>query len=197
MGKLSLPVMIAGILLIQMSCGFPRRGIVSEKDVVNSFRRISYTYQVIDFKMRSPLISLEQTIVKEIMPDQQETYRVYDYLSLTRHSFELEDNFFLIADDQVIKLIPEKKDVEVNSSRVENTKDILTSDSTTVKVVTGYSESSRKIARLSYVLTAEMVAQIKASRRIRYQYYAGPQMISVAVKGKNLRRIKRLIAKKG
>jgi hypothetical protein len=193
MGKRFLTVLILAFLLM----GCMRNRIITEKDLVNSANRISYTYHVVDLKMRSPLISRVQTIVKEVLPDQQVSYKVYDFLTLTRHSFDLEENFFLIADDKVIRLQPDKRDVEINRSRVENTKDLLTSDSTKVTVVTGYTESSNKIARLSYVLTEEMIAQIKTSRRLRYQYYAGPQMISVAVKRKDLKKIKRLIDKRG
>lgn len=196
MGKQSFILLIAVILLMSTGCSLPQR-IVSEKDVVNSSNRISYTYHVTDIKPRSPLIFREQTIVKEIMPDQQVKYKVYDYIALTRHSFDLEDDFFLIADDQVIKLQPDKKDFEISNSRVEDKKEILTSDSTKVTVVTGYTESSRKIARFSYTLTEDMVEQIKASRRVRYQYYAGPQMISMVVKRKDLKKIKRLIEKRG
>ena len=75
----------------------------------------------------------------------------------------------------------------------ENRSDIMTSDSTKVSVVTGYSENNGKITRFSYELSDKIINRIKTSHHLALQYYAGPSMLTVKLKDKNLKKLKELI----
>jgi len=75
----------------------------------------------------------------------------------------------------------------------ENKTDIQTSDSTTVFVTTGFSESNRKITRFSYKIPISTIMEIKKANQISIRYYAGPSMITVKPRKLSIKRIKELI----
>ena len=75
----------------------------------------------------------------------------------------------------------------------ETTSNILTSDSTTVSVITGYSEDNMKITRLSYRIPAATMEKIRSSDNLILRYYSGPSMITVKPRNKSIRKLKQLI----
>jgi hypothetical protein len=169
----------------------------SEEDIVFHAKRHTLTYNRVDRKeirRHSPLLSLEQSIVKETK-DGKTSYTVYDILSLKSNSFNIDKKAFLIADKKAFEMELQKIESDFARSLSEDTKNVLTSDSSTVSVVTGYSEINRKIVRFSYSWSDETLAAIKNADQIRMRYYSGPNMITVTLKRKNLRKIKQLIDK--
>ena len=75
----------------------------------------------------------------------------------------------------------------------ENSTDIQTLDSTTVSVITGYSENNRKITRFSYKIPVSTMMEIKKASKIYFRYYSGPNMITVKPKKISIKKIKELI----
>lgn len=169
--------------------------IVVQDDIVNSSKRLELRYLIRDFNKRSPLLYLEQQLVKEIKSDNKYSIKVYDILTLNSSSFKLEDKVFLIVDKSVYPMALDIIEYDNVKSITSNTKDILTSDSTKVSVVTGYTENNNKITKFSYKLSEELINKIKTSKQVSIRYYAGPSMLTVKLKDKNLRKIKKLIDK--
>lgn len=169
--------------------------IVVQDDIVNSSKRLELRYLIRDFNKRSPLLYLEQQLVKEIESDNKYSIKVYDILTLNSSSFKLEDKVFLIVDKSVYPMALDIIEYDNVKSITSNTKDILTSDSTKVSVVTGYTENNNKITKFSYKLSEELINKIKTSKQVSIRYYAGPSMLTVKLKDKNLRKIKKLIDK--
>jgi hypothetical protein len=192
-------ILFSGLILtlisfIFSSC-FSSSKIVMQNDIVYSTKRIELRYLCRDNNRRSPLLYLEQLIVKEIKSDNEKSIKVYDILALTSSSFKLEDKVFLIVDSDVYPMVIDIIEYENAKSITPNTENILAADSTTVSVVTGYSENNKKITRFSYKLSDEIISKIKTSNHVLFRYYAGPSMLTVKLKDKYLRKFKKLIDK--
>lgn len=185
---------IAGVTLICItfqSC-FTFNRIYSENDVVYSSHRFELKYYVKDRDRRSPLYYFTQSIIKEINPQNEISYYAYDVLSLSASSFKPDEKVFLLIDNEAYPMVIDKMELENVRSISENTGNISTSDSTTVSVITGYSEDNRKITRFRYLIPAAAMARIKESDKFLLRYYSGPSMITVKPKKKSIRMIKQL-----
>ncbi len=190
-------ILISGLMLsvvcfIFSSCFFTPK-ILIEDDIVYSTKRIELNYLCKDKDRRSPLLYLEQSIIKEIKTNKETTIKVYDVLSLTSSGFKLDDKVFMIVDNNVYPMTIDNIEYEQSKSISENSEDIITSDSTSISVVTGYSENSKKITRFSYKLSDEIINKIKNSNQVLFRYYAGPSMMTIKLKDRYLSELKELI----
>ena len=186
---------ILGITLISItfqSCSTSNK-IYSENDIVYSTKRFELKYSVKDRDRRSPLFYFTQSIIKEINPNNEISYTAYDVLSLSSSSFKLEEKVILIIDNEAYPMVIDRIELENVRSISENTSSISTSDSTSVSVVTGYSENNRKITRFKYKIPITTIAEIKESDQLSLRYYSGPSMISVKPKKKSINKFKQLI----
>ncbi len=186
---------LAGIMLIcsvLYGCTTANK-IYAENDIVYSTKRFELRYLVNDRNRRSPLTFFNQTIIKEINKDNEIVYTAYDVLTLNSSSFKPEEKVFLIIDNEAFQMDIEKIELENAKSISENTTDIPTSDSTSVSVVSGYSENDSKIARFCYRIPDTTIAKIKGANQMYLRYYSGPGMITVKPKEKSLKKIKQLI----
>ena len=186
---------ITGILLIYLllqGCSITNR-IYTDNDVVKSTKRFELRYAFKDFDRRSPLFYFTQSLIKEINPENEVTYTAYDVLSLSSSSFKLDERAVFIIGNEVYPMSLERMELENARDISETTSDILTSDSTTVSVITGYSENDRKITRLSYRIPAATMEKIRSSDNLILRYYSGPSMITVKPRNKSIRKLKQLI----
>lgn len=186
---------IPGLMLIYFtfqSCSTFNR-IYQENDVVYSSRRFELKYYVKDRDRRSPLYYFTQSIIKEINQQDEISYYAYDVLSLSGSSFKLDEKVFLLIDNEAYPMSVDKIELENVRSISENTGKLSTSDSTSVSVITGYSEDNRKITRFRYKIPAATMAKIKESDQFTLRYYSGPSMITVRPRKKSIRMIKQLI----
>ena len=167
--------------------------IYSENDVVYSTKRFELKHYVKDRDRRSPLLYFTQSIIKENNSKNEISYTAYDVLTLTSSSFKLEDKVILIIDNVAHPMTIDRIELENVKSISENTTDIMTSDSTTVSVVSGYSENNRKLTRFSYQIPDSTMAKIKSSTQLSYRYYSGPSLITIKPKKRSLQKIKELI----
>ena len=183
---------ITMICTVFQSCSTSNK-IYSENDIVYSTKRFELKYSVKDRDRRSPLFYFTQSIIKEINPNNEISYTAYDVLSLSSSSFKLEDKVILIIDNEAYPMVIDRIELENVRSISENTSSISTSDSTSVSVVTGYSENNRKITRFKYKIPVTTIAKIKESNQLSLRYYSGPSMISVKPKKKSINKLKQLI----
>jgi hypothetical protein len=167
--------------------------IYSENDIVYSTKRFELKYSVKDRDRRSPLFYFKQSIVKEINPQHEISYTVYDVLSLSSSSFNLDEKVILIIDNEAYQMVIDKIELENVRSISENMANISTSDSTSVPVITGYSEDNRKITRFRYKIPVTTMVKIKESGQLFLRYYSGPSMITVKPKKKSIKKLKQLI----
>ena len=183
---------ITMICTVFQSCSTSNK-IYSENDIVYSTKRFELKYSVKDRDRRSPLFYFTQSIIKELNPNNEISYTAYDVLSLSSSSFKLEDKVILIIDNEAYPMVIDRIELENVRSISENTSSISTSDSTSVSVVTGYSENNRKITRFKYKIPVTTIAKIKESNQLSLRYYSGPSMISVKPKKKSINKLKQLI----
>jgi hypothetical protein len=176
-----------------LGCGVTNR-IIEKNDIVYGAKRLELKFVYQWQERRSPITYMEQTVVKEIT-NSGTNYQVFDAVTLKSSSFNLEDKVFLIIDNEVYPMVIERKELEGTRDIDEKKEDIKTSDSTRVSVVTGYSLNNRKITRFSYTLSESVVARIKSADRVSIRYYTGPEMLTVKLRAKRLRKLKKLIGK--
>ena len=134
-----------------------------------------------------------QSIVKEVYQNNNVSYRAYDVLSLTSSSFKFDEKAVLIIDNKPYPMVIDRIELENVKTISENSTDIQTLDSTTVSVITGYSENNRKITRFSYKIPVSTIMEIKKASKIYIRYYSGPNMITVKPKKISIKKIKEFI----
>ena len=174
------------------SCSTANR-IYTEHDIVYSTARFELKYHFRDRDRRSPLYFFTQSIVKEINQGNDVSYNAYDVLSLSGSSFRMDEKVILVIDNKAYPMNVDRMELENVRSISENTADILTADSTSVSVITGYSENNRKITRFRYNIPATVMGIIKESDQIFLRYYSGPSMLTVKPKKNSIKKIKELI----
>ena len=176
------------------SCRIQER-VIEENDIVYGSKRITLTLMYHNMDWRSPLYYMQQSIVKELRANQQASYHIYDVLYLTNSSFKHEDKAFIIVDDEPFPVVIDHKELENTKELIPQKPDVMTSDSTTMSVITGYSENNQKITRFSYALPTEAILKIDQANHVSFRYYAGPSMITVTLQAGQLTKFKQLIHK--
>lgn len=186
---------MTGMLLVAFlfhSCSIYNK-IYSEEDIVYGIKRFELKYYIRDLDRRSPVIYFTQSIVKEISPKNEVSYTAYDVLTLSSSSFKLDDKVILLIDNESFPMKIENLELENVRTTTENTSDILTSDSTKVSVISGYSENNTKISRFSYKIPPDIIAKIRSSEKFSFRYYSGPSMITLQPKPWSIQKFKQLI----
>lgn len=180
------------VCILFHNCSTSNR-IYSRSDIVTSTKRIELKYSVKDHDRRSPLFYFTQSVVKEINPENEVLYTAYDVLSLSASSFRLDEKAYFLIDNEACPVVIDRMELENVRNISEDTENILRSDSTTVTVVTGYSENNRKITRFSYNIPASVISKIRGSEQLALRYYSGPSMITVKPRSKSVKKLKQLI----
>lgn len=185
---------IFSVTFIQGCAAF--MGIRVENDSVKSTRRITarFTHEVAR-ENHSPLVRVNQSIVKELRGSQLDTYTVFDVVTLRGNSFKLSDEVYVIVDDQPFQVKILQHDMETISKIMENKSSILAADSTSVSVVTGYNQYQHHVTRLSYTLDNSVIEKMKFASKVQYRYYAGPDVITIRLRGTKLNSLKMLLNK--
>lgn len=170
------------------------RQITVETDYARSCKRIKTTF-LFGYALErfSPLQRWSQTVVKDLCADSSQTYHIYDILELRSESFLLDSIVCVIADG--ISAVARIERFESGNKRVidENRRDILTADSTKLSVVTSYNYRMYREYKIVYSLSVASAQQIRQSQSVKYQYYAGHDMITIALTDAQLKRFKLLI----
>ena len=185
-------VIVTGLFGIMLSACSTYNKIYTEDDIVYSTKRFELKY---DYKNRSRRMPFyfTQSIVKEVDKNNNVSYQAYDVISLTSSSFRVDEKAILIIDNKPYPMEIDKIELENVKTISESTTDIQTLDSTTVSVITGYSENNRKITRFSYKIPVSTIMEIKKANQIYIRYYSGPSMITIKPKKLSIKKIKKLI----
>lgn len=183
---------IGMVCFLFQGCSTSNR-IYTRNDIVHSAKRFELKYSVRDRDRRSPLIYFTQSIVKEVNPQNETSYTAYDVLTLSASSFRPDEKAILIIDNEANTMVINKMELDNIRKISENTTNILTSDSTNLSVVIGYSDNNTKVARFSYRIPVATISKIRDSDQFSLRYYSGPSMITVKPKKKSIKKIKQLI----
>ena len=108
----------------------------------------------------------------------------------------MENTVYLIADADVIPFGNLQADVDLSSSISENRENILTADSSSVSVVTGYTTYQHKLLRFHYEMDTVAQSKILNAKNVAFRYYAGPSMMTAKVHRRDLKFLKELILSK-
>lgn len=185
-------ILFFAFMLVMISACTTTNRIFTENDIVYSTKRSELKYYVREKDRRSPLFSLSQTLIKETNSANETTYKAYDVLYLTSSAFKLDNKVFFIIDNEAYPMALDRVELENTRNVSENTSSVSTSDSTSVSVVTGYSENNEKITRFNYKIPPEIIEKIKGAGKFQIRYYSGPNMITVKPKQLSIIRIKQL-----
>ena len=142
---------------------------------------------------KTPFISLKKTFYKIQDTNGNTTFHVYDVLTLDHGSFDIDEKLYLIIDGKAYAI---KSDSEVPENFIATSTDtetIMTADSSGVEVVTDYSRHQWKHYRMHYTLDPVILEQIKNAREVLFRYYAGPDMMTVRMRGHRLRSLQKIL----
>jgi hypothetical protein len=187
-------ILIFSCLFLQ-GCALLGGRVTTEDDIVYASKRIKWEYVYNNLGHISPLLNVDQSIVKETDADKRTSYTVYDIVSLSDGSFALENKVFMIVDNDVFPMEIETKELEHAKTFEEKRSNILKADSTKVSVVTSYSEKNKTIVKFKYTLNENIMTRLQVAERVLFRYYAGPDMITVELKGFALEKLKKAMAK--
>jgi len=187
-------VYILSVLLTLTGCA---PGIFSEIDEVKKLNRHKLNLlHLYNTERNSPLCTVSQTFVKECQygtPGASHLI-VYDQLRLRPQAHNIEDTVYFILSNEILPIPILDESYRESQAITESTSDILTADSTTVRVVNGYSLNDYKYVNLSYELSKEVKTKIYAEKEFKIRYYSGPDMITIRLKGRDLNNLKKLIS---
>ncbi|MDA3866771.1 MAG: hypothetical protein PF489_08500 [Salinivirgaceae bacterium] len=138
---------------------------------------------------------MKQKIVKQVS-EGDTICSIYDILIMRSLSYRLQNKVFLIVDNEAYPMKIEQKEYENSKIIKPIEEEVKTSDSTSMSVVTGYSENNRKATRFKYSLSNELIEKIKSTEQVLFRYYAGPDMITVTLKGRKLKKMKQILSEK-
>lgn len=170
------------------------RSIIVEEDVVTSSSRIRTEFEYRHAKeWTSPLILVQQTIIRETGKDSLTGIRIFDRIQLESNSFQLENRVYLILDGKPYQAKVEDVEFERLRKVEEKRKEVLTADSTKVSVVTGYDRSETSSYKLTYSVSPETVEKIKTCSKLNFRYYAGPDMITTTMSSWELKTLKKVL----
>lgn len=182
--------------LFTLSGCFTTNRILTKSDIVRGTKRyeVDFEYKHLGLVSRTPISSMEQSLVKEI-GNGTVTYSVYDALTLSSRSYKLNEEVYVIVDeDEVFPMKIESLESDrINDFKQEN--QVLLSDSTDVSVVTKVSSEESKITRFGYKFPEELIERIQDAQLVQFRYYSGPDMITLKMKNNKLNKMKKLIEK--
>lgn len=155
--------------------------ITSEYDEFKKVKRVKITQKSHPFDKKSVVSSVVNTYVGEISADGERDYVLYTDITKRSGSFHIEDLVYMSIDGNVIEKSISSKQTDDFVKRSENTDSVMTADSSTVRVVTGYSESHYSKDKIELSFTAEEVRQIMDCEELLYKYYFGPEAVTIKI----------------
>lgn len=186
------------ILIALTICTFQSWGLFSnvihEQDEVSGTSRSRSEFEYSSTReMISPLIRINQTILKQTGPTGEVDVRIFDRILLQPNSFRLEDRIYLILDGKPYSTQVDDIEFERLTNIQEKRKDVITADSSKVSVVTGIDRSDSNYYKLSYSLNQETIDRIKTCNKLLFRYYTGPDMITTSMNKWELKQFIKLL----
>lgn len=152
------------------------------------------TYYSRSVETPSPLYDANQTILKEIDSISHTTYSAFDILSTNVRSTSLEQKVYIILDNVDVISI-DFDTYESGNQNITSTKkeDVMLADSSTVSVVTNYSQQDVTNHKVSYTIPLEVIDKMRQANFIKFRYYLDANIITLQPKARDLNLIKELI----
>lgn len=192
--QISILMLLSATLLI--ACFRPPLASKFEQD----YDRVRQTYRARQnfFHYRSEerlvyFMSLQQSILNEMDNTGAKTLRIYEQMNMSLSGYAPNNEMFMLTENEIIKIPLKEVKPELYRGMTEERSDILTSDSTKVSVVTGYSEFQRRLYRYEYQLEPALLDVIVNAQELSFRYYAGPDRITVRYTPAQLKKLKALI----
>jgi hypothetical protein len=186
----SLWLVMLPVFLLTAGCMSPRLTVEFDQVKDETRHKLEINYYSGTF---NPQYHLKQTILKVVRKDHQANILVYDIITATGSKFNITPEVYLLADDQVYRVQISSIEYQTNRKIDENTKDILTADSTDIKVVTGYTMTEKQITRFEYALSPEITRAILNAKSLAFRYYAGPEMITMHARESQIAAVRQLL----
>ena len=191
---------IVSFLVIMLSGCFPlltNSRIIQEEDIVKGTKRMELRHMGRNVSKNLSYFTMSQAVVFELKSGEKEEVNVYDFLKAGGSSYKVDQKVFLIIEDDVIPLQLYSAEYDYVKSISENTDEVATSDSTSVTVVTGYTEHHNKVTRFHYSFSPETLEKIKTSKEVFFRYYSGPNMYTIKMRKSALKKYKKLLGNIG
>jgi hypothetical protein len=134
----------------------------------------------------SALITVSQTILKEIFPSGSTVYTVYDIMYLKSFPFHVKDTVFYVVDKKVFAC--PIKNANPEKIRWERSKP---SDVNPNIIDTKVTENENY--KMEYHLSDKLVESVKEAKNVSFQYYTGPDIITIKLSQADINRFKRLV----
>ncbi len=168
-----------------------------EVDLVKSSKRISSIfYHSINGRNSNTLVSAQKTLLKEISGKGAEAYTIFDNITLTSKSVDLQDSVYLLIDNTVYPMEIASFKVRNSNSITERKQDFVSLDSTKISAVVGHTIQNNIDYLIEYKLSKEIIEKIKTSKKFQFRYYAGPNMYTLPIRSLDLNRFKRVLTSK-
>ncbi len=193
MKKVSFLLFFASVLL--QSCTVFYNPILVENDIVLGKKRVSLELSFINNNWRSQSYVQTLTFLKETGRDNITHYTMYDVIQLSSQSFDLEEQMYMLIDNEVVELQTVFENHQKNQQLNQKSTEILLADSTKQSVVTGYDVLNKKTIQMKHLLDEEHVDKMLKANIISLQYYTGPSMLKSDISGADLHRLKEWITK--
>ncbi len=186
---------LIGVLFFLIGCStsqYPTT--LVQQDIVKSTKRIKQTFKYKRAQEKvSPLQSLHQEMLKVVGNNMTEQYTVYDRLNMKANSYVVDKQIYIIVDGEVFQIDIDSQERENTSKISQSTSNITTIDSTSMDVVTGYTQHKRSIFRISYTLSQEIIEKLSVCNNVMFRYYSGPNMITTSMSNKKIVDLKKFI----
>ncbi|WP_157501488.1 hypothetical protein [Echinicola vietnamensis] len=189
------PLILIVLLSLLTGCAwFIKNPMVVEHDEVKDQSRVRRNFIYKDAEEKaSPFYHAKQTILKETHSAGSPVYSSYDVISMSANSYPMEKEIYLLIDQTIYPISVESITAENKTHIQEDTDDIMAIDSTEVTIVTGYNQYNSIKYKLHYSLSSEIIHHISTAEKVRFRYYAGPEMITLKMTNGNIRKLKKLI----
>ena len=162
------------LILILSGCSFTSR-IITEYDFVRAETNLSYFYYSYPKERSAGIETFKKTIIKRVDTAGNDSYEVFDFFTLNENTYHFKEEVFIIVDSVVFNIKLESFWLDNKINRDEE------------------SVTYKPLIRINYLLDDEVIERIKVSTEVIFRYYLGPQMITLRMNKRQLKKLQEII----
>lgn len=181
-------ISLSGCLAVHSS-----RTFTDTDEAVSEVRTRKKFYFRRELEKKTPFISLEKTFFKVQEAHGHTSISVFDILTLDHGSFDVGADLYVIVDGRAYPVKGRQETPELFIHTSTDTETIMTADSNEIDIVSGYSRDQWKLYRISYAIDTGILNNIRNAREVLFRYYAGPEMMTVRLRGPQLNALKKIL----
>jgi len=177
-------LLLISILVITAACTIPGfiQTVQSQYDIATNTKNFRWDHRIYGFT--PPLVTLDQSFMKQLHENQQPQYRLFDVIILKPNQFRLEDKMYIILDDKPFSLHVQRREDDMK----------IVHDDPTDALGLGSTERRHPVIKLEYVLLPEVIEQMKSAKSIQFRYYTGPDIITISFSPEKVLQLQKLLA---